>query len=142
MRMAIGADHGGVELKDLLAAWLREQGHDVYDVGTDGPASVDYPDYAQAVTGRVADGRVDRGVLVCGTGIGMSIAANKVPGVRAALVGEPYSARLAAEHNNAQVLCMGGRVTGPELAVSCLVAWLGASFEGGRHARRVGKLEA
>lgn len=142
MKIALGADHGGRRLKDHLVARLREAGHDVVDVGTDGDASVDYPDYAGQVAGRVARGEVERGVLVCGTGQGMAISANKVAGVRAAVVSDAFSARMAAEHNDARVLCLGERVVGFSLADLCVDTWLGATFEGGRHARRVGKIDA
>ena len=142
MRIASGSDHGGLNLKNHLAAWLRELGHQVDDVGTHDSASIDYPDYAEVVARRVAAGQAERGVLVCGTGIGMSIAANKVDGVRAAVVSETFSAQMAMEHNDARVLCLGERVTGPSLAETCVAAWLQASFAGGRHERRVGKITA
>jgi ribose 5-phosphate isomerase B len=137
MRIAIGSDHGGRRLKDLVVGHLTSLGHEVADLGTHDDASCDYPDYARAVAVAVRDGAADRGVLVCGTGIGMSIAANKVDGVRAAVVSEPFSARMAAEHNDARVLCLGERTVGPDLALLCVDAWLGAQFQGGRHARRV-----
>ena len=111
-------------------------------MGTHDSASIDYPDYAEVVARRVAAGQAERGVLVCGTGIGMSIAANKVDGVRAAVVSETFSAQMAMEHNDARVLCLGERVTGPSLAETCVAAWLQASFAGGRHERRVGKITA
>lgn len=142
MKLALGSDHGGLTLKNHLAVRLREQGHDVQDVGTHDRDSTDYPDYAAQVASLVVEGTADRGILVCGTGIGMSIAANKVRGVRAAVVSEPFSARMAAEHNDARVLCLGERVIGPALAELCVDAWLDAGFEGGRHARRVGKIVA
>ncbi|MBN2800146.1 MAG: ribose 5-phosphate isomerase B [Deltaproteobacteria bacterium] len=141
MKIAIGADHGGLGLKTALLPLLSAAGHEVVDLGTHTSDSVDYPDYAQAVGRAVLGGEVGRGLLICGTGIGMSIAANKIPGLRAALVSEPHSARLAAVHNDAQVLCLGGRVVGVELALSCVSAWLSAEFEGDRHARRLAKLE-
>ncbi|MCO4772863.1 MAG: ribose 5-phosphate isomerase B [Deltaproteobacteria bacterium] len=141
MKIALGADHGGVGLKDELATHLREQGHEVSDLGTSGSASVDYPDYAQAVAAQVADGTVDRGILVCGTGQGMAMAANKVPGVRAGVVSDTFSAQMIAEHNDARILCLGARVVGPSLAQAIVDSYLGATFEGGRHARRVGKIE-
>ena len=140
MKLAIGSDHGGLTLKRLLAARLQELGHDVEDVGTHESTSTDYPDYAAQVARRVADGRAERGVLVCGTGIGMSIAANKVDGVRAAVVSDTFSARMASAHNDARILCLGERVVGPSLAVACLEAWLDTDFEGGRHALRVGRI--
>ncbi len=140
MRIAIGSDHAGFELKRELVGYLTEQGYTVDDMGTDGLASCDYPDFARAVAEAVASGRCQRGILVCGTGIGMSIAANKVPGVRAALCAEPYSARMAREHNDANVLCLGARVVGPGLALETVAAFLSGEFAGGRHARRVDKI--
>jgi len=142
MRLAVGSDHGGRRLKDHVAERLRQAGHQVVDVGTDQDASVDYPDYAEKVARMVASGEVERGVLVCGTGQGMSISANKIPGVRAAVVSDAFSARMATEHNDARVLCLGERVIGFSLADTCVDAWLNATFEGGRHARRVGKMSA
>jgi len=143
MRIAIGADHGGFVLKTPIVAFLTEQGHDVADFGVHmAEISVDYPDFAQPVAQAVASGQADLGILICATGIGMSIAANKVHGVRAALCHDTYSARLARQHNNSNVLCLGGRVIGPGLAVEIVAAWLSAEFEGGRHARRVDKITA
>ena len=142
LRIWVGADHGGVELKAALVKKLEEFGHTVTDIGADGSHSVDYPDYAHPVATAVADGRADRGLLICGSGQGMAMAACKVPGVRAACVSDPVSARLVAEHNDARVLCLGARIVGVELALGCLTAWLDASFEGGRHSRRVAKIEA
>jgi ribose 5-phosphate isomerase B len=145
MRLAIGSDHAGYEAKEHLKRSLAARGHAVDDVGTNGTPSVDYPDFAGQVARRVAANEADLGVLVCGTGIGMSIAANKVRGVRAAVCTEAYSARLAREHNDANVLCMGARVTGLGLMDDVLDAFLGAAFEGGRHVGRVdkiGRLEA
>ncbi len=141
MRVVVGADHGGYALKEILESWLASLGHEVEDVGTHAQESVDYPVYAHAVARRIADGRAQLGVLICGTGIGMSLAANRHPGVRAALVSEPWSAAMARRHNDAQVLCMGGRVTGPDLAKACVEAWMVAEFEGGRHGRRVGAID-
>ena len=141
MRIAIGADHGGVDLKDEIAAHLRRAGHDVVDVGTHGPGSVDYPDFARAVTSAVRAGNVERGVLICGTGQGMAMTANKVPGIRAGAVGDVFSARMIREHNDAQVICLGARVTGPSLALEIVDAFVAARFEGGRHARRVDRIE-
>lgn len=142
MKLALGADHGGRALKDHLVARLREAGHEVVDHGPDSDASVDYPDFAGRVARAVVDGSAERGILVCGTGIGMCISANKVAGVRAAVVSDTFSARMASEHNDARVLCLGQRVLGTSLADACVDAWLGAAFEGGRHARRVGKMMA
>ncbi len=140
MRIAIGADHAGYEAKERLKQRLAQRGDEVQDVGTHGTASVDYPDFAGRVARLVAEGKADFGVLVCGTGIGMSIAANKVRGVRAACCGEPFSARLARAHNDANVLCMGARVSGPGLMEDMLETFLGASFEHGRHVGRVDKI--
>jgi len=142
MRFAIGCDHAGLLLKGTLAQHLREQGHQVQDFGTDTPASCDYADFAAAVARAVAAGEADQGLLVCGTGVGMSMAANKVHGVRAAVVSDTFSARATRQHNDANVLCMGERVVGPGLALDILDAWLGASFEGGRHQRRIDKIMA
>ncbi|WP_376791390.1 ribose 5-phosphate isomerase B [Thermoflexus sp.] len=140
MRIAIGADHAGYALKETLAAYLRERGIEVIDFGTHGPDSVDYPDYARPVAEVVARGEADFGVLICGTGIGMSITANKVPGIRAAAVSDVYSARMSRAHNNANILCLGGRVVGPGLAIEILETWLRTPFEGGRHQRRLEKI--
>ncbi len=140
MRIAIGADHAGYALKETLAAHLRAQGVEVVDFGTHGPDSVDYPDYARVVAEAVARGEVDFGVLICGTGIGMAIAANKVPGIRAAAVSDVYSAKMSRAHNDANILCLGGRVVGPGLAIEILETWLRTPFEGGRHARRLEKI--
>lgn len=140
MKVAVGCDHGGVELKDTLVARLLQSGHDVSDLGTHDGASVDYPDYALRVASLIRQGEADRGVLVCGTGQGMAISANKVPGVRAAVVSDTFSATMAMAHNDARVLCLGARVVGPSLALACLDAWLSTEFEGGRHGRRVNKI--
>jgi ribose 5-phosphate isomerase B len=142
MRIAIGADHAGFDLKQRVADQLRSAGHEVDDLGTHERASVDYPDYAARVARRVAGGEAERGVLVCGSGHGMAIAANKIHGVRAVCVTDTFSARMAAMHNDARVLCLGERVVGVGLALDLVDAWLGATFEGGRHAGRVGKIEA
>ncbi len=141
-RLVIASDHGGLDLKRQLVAHLAARDDiELTDLGTDAPGSVDYPDYAHALAERVAGGAADRGVLVCGTGIGMSIAANRHPGVRAALCTDPYMARMAREHNDAHVLCLGGRVIGPSLAEEIVDAFLAGEFGGGRHARRVDKIE-
>ena len=142
MRLIVGADHGGWQLKETLVAALRAAGHEVEDVGTDSDESVDYPDYAGIVAHAVAREQVDRGLLICGSGQGMAMAAGKVAGVRAGCVSDPVSARLIIQHNNARILCLGARILGEELALGCLWAWLNAEFEGGRHARRVAKIEA
>jgi ribose 5-phosphate isomerase B len=141
MRIAIGADHGGVSLKGEIIDALREQGHELEDLGTDGPASVDYPRFAQAVAQRVLDGHADRGILICGTGQGMAMAANKVPGIRAGVVSDVFSARMIRAHNDAQILCLGARVVGAGLAGVLVDAFLDQEFEGGRHSRRVALIE-
>ncbi len=142
LAIALGADHAGWELKEACKAWLIDEGHQVLDFGTHLPESVDYPDYAAQVGEAVAVGKVDRGLLVCGTGIGMAIAANKVPGVRAAGCFDAFTARMSREHNDANVLCLGARLTGHELALEILQIWIGTVFAGDRHARRVGKIVA
>ena len=141
MKIALGSDHAGLELKLLLADHLRHAGHEVDDLGTHGRESVDYPDFARVVATRVASGEVERGLLVCGTGQGMAMTANKVPGVRAAVVSDVFSAKMAMEHNDARVLCLGQRVVGSGLATELLDAWLGSTFAGGRHGQRVAKIE-
>lgn len=140
MRIAIAADHAGFELKQTLVEDLRSAGHDVDDLGTDSLDSVDYPDYGAAVGHAVVKGEADLGIAVCGSGIGIGIAANKVPGVRAATVTDATGARLSREHNDANVVCLGQRLTGPAVALDAVYAFLAASFEGGRHQRRVDKI--
>lgn len=143
LRVAIGSDHAGYPLKEEVANALRDNGYDVEDLGTYSLESVDYPDIAVAVATEVAAGRFDRGILICGTGIGMTITANKVKGIRAGAVSDTYSARMARAHNNANVLGMGGRVVGPGLAHDIAKAFLDTEFEGGsRHERRVNKINA
>ena len=142
MRIAIGSDHAGFPLKRVLIQFLEEQGLAYQDFGATSEASVDYPDYGRAVARAVAQGQFDRGILICGTGIGMSIVANKVRGIRAALCHEPYSARMSRLHNNANVLVLGGRIIGPEMAREVTRVFLETEFEGGRHQRRVEKIEA
>jgi ribose 5-phosphate isomerase B len=142
VKLVIGSDHAGLELKAVVVAHLRSAGHEVDDLGTHGPGSVDYPDYAKLVALAVRDGGADRGLLVCGTGQGMAIAANKVRGVRAACVSDTFSARMVAAHNDARVLCIGQRVVGAGLALDLVDAWLSTPFEGGRHAGRVAKMES
>jgi ribose 5-phosphate isomerase B len=142
MRIVVGADHGGIQLKEAIAAALFQQGHDVEDVGTHDASSCDYPDFAHEVCRAILEGRADRGILVCGTGQGMAMTANKVPGIRAAVVSDTFSAQMAAAHNDAAVLCLGERVLGVGLALACVDAWLGTAFEGGRHERRIAKMEA
>ena len=140
MRIALAADHAGYVLKDELAAWLREAGHEISDLGTNGPESVDYPDFGARLANEVASGRAERGVVVCGSGIGISIAVNRNPACRCARVSEPLSAALAREHNDANVLAMGARLVGADMAKACVVAFLGTGFAGGRHQRRVDQL--
>lgn len=140
MRIAIASDHAAVALKTALADWLGEQGHSVTDLGTDGSASVDYPDYGYRLAEAIAAGQADYGVALCGSGIGISIAVNRNPACRCALVSEPLSATLAREHNDANVIAMGARLTGIDMAKACIAAFLATPFGGDRHARRVGKL--
>lgn len=142
MSFVVAADHGGVDLKDFLADLLRTWGYPVEDLGTHGPDAVDYPDFASQAARRVQGGQADRGLLVCGTGLGMSITANRFPGVRAALCTSAYMARMARAHNDANLLCLGGRVVGTGLAADILEAFVRQPFEGGRHVRRIGKIEA
>jgi ribose 5-phosphate isomerase B len=140
MRIAIASDHAAVSLKAALVAWLRDSGHDVLDLGADGTASVDYPDYGFALAAALADGRADRGIALCGSGVGISIAANRNPACRCALVSEPLSARLAREHNDANAIALGARLIGDEMARACVDAFLTTDFAGGRHQRRVDML--
>lgn len=138
--MVIASDHGGLELKDAIKQCLESRGLSVRDFGTDNGDSVDYPDFGEKVARAVSSGEAERGILICGTGIGMSIVANKFPGVRAALVNDPFTARMAKEHNNANVLVMGGRVITPEIACRLVEIWLDSEFEGDRHQRRLDKI--
>ena len=140
MKIAIASDHAAFELKAQLADWLREQGHEVADLGTNGPDSVDYPDYGARLAAHLAAGKAERGVALCGSGIGISIAANRNPNVRCALVSEPLSARLAREHNDANAIALGSRLVGVDMAKACVTAFLETPFAGGRHQRRVDKL--
>lgn len=140
MRIAIASDHAAYELKDLLSAWLRDAGHEVADLGTNGPDSVDYPDYGYRLAAAVADGSAVRGIALCGSGVGISISVNRNPACRCALVSEPLSARLAREHNDANVIALGARLTGIDMAKACVEAFLTTDFAGDRHARRVDKL--
>lgn len=144
MRIAIGADHAGVPLNSNVIAELRRLGHEVVDLGTHDPSQPDdYPDYAAAVAEEVISGRCERGVLVCGSGVGVSVAANKVPGIRAALCHDTYSAHQGVEHDDMNILCMGARVIGPELMLETVRAFAGAKFTGEeRHVRRLGKIVA
>jgi len=140
MRIALAADHAGYLLKDELARWLVEQGHEVTDLGTNGPESVDYPEYGAKLARAVASGEAARGIAVCGSGIGISIAVNRELKCRCARVDDPLSAALAREHNDANVLAMGGRLIGADMAKACVLAFLGTDFAGGRHQRRVAQL--
>lgn len=139
--VAIASDHAGPAMKAALKEALEGRGFTVLDLGTDGEESVDYPDYGRAVGEAVASGKAERGVVICGTGIGISIAANRIPGIRAAVCHDATSARLAREHNDANVMALGARLTGPEVALDCLDAFFTTAFSGGeRHVRRIGKL--
>ena len=140
--IAIGSDHGGYELKEHIKKHLDELGVQYKDFGTYSEESVDYPDCALPVCKAVTSGEAEKGILICGTGIGISIAANKVKGIRAALCSDVYSATMAKEHNNANVICLGGRVTGRELAFMIVDAWLNAEHLGGRHSNRIEKIHA
>lgn len=140
MRIAIASDHAAIALKALLADHLRALGHDVSDLGPHAEASVDYPDFGYALASAIAGGSAERGIALCGSGIGISIAVNRNPACRCALVSEPLSARLAREHNDANVIAMGARLTGPDMAKACVDAFLTTDFGGDRHARRVDKL--
>ena len=142
MRIALSADHAGYELKDELAAWLGEAGHEVIDLGTNSADSVDYPDFGARLARAVADGEAERGIAVCGSGIGISIAVNRNPGCRCARVDDPLSAQLAREHNDANVLALGARLIGGDMARACVAAFLGTDFSGGRHQRRVDMLSS
>ncbi|MCX7780466.1 MAG: ribose 5-phosphate isomerase B [Negativicutes bacterium] len=140
MKIAIGADHGGLRLKAEILAYLQAKNIPCHDFGTYTSESVDYPDISLAVAKAVAGGEYDRGIIICGTGIGVSIAANKVKGIRAALCHDVYSAQMSREHNDANILTMGERVIGPGLALAIVEKWLETGFAGGRHERRVGKI--
>jgi ribose 5-phosphate isomerase B len=140
MKIAIASDHAAVTLKAELAQWLREQGHDVADLGTEGDESVDYPDYGYKLAEHVAAGRAERGIALCGSGIGIAIAANRNPAVRCAQVSEPLSARLSRSHNDANMIALGARLIGVDMAKACVEAFLATPFAGDRHVRRVEKL--
>jgi RpiB/LacA/LacB family sugar-phosphate isomerase len=143
MRIVVGADHAGYILKQEVAEALRNSGHEVLDVGTNSTAPVDYPDSAEAVANAVREGRAERGVLICGSGVGASVAANKLPGIRAAVCHDTYSAHQGVEHDDMNVLVLGGRVIGPALALELVRAFVGARFTGEeRHVRRLGKIKA
>lgn len=142
LKIAIGSDHGGFEYKEQILKRLQEQGFECFDVGTHSTDSCDYPIIARKVTEKIVSGVADRGILICGTGIGMSIVANKVKGIRAALCGDTFSARASRAHNNSNVLCLGERVIGINLAMDIVDIWLKSEFEGGRHQRRVDMMES
>ena len=140
MRIALASDHAAIDLKAELRDWLIEEGHEVADLGPDTADSVDYPDYGYKLASVLADGTAERGLALCGSGIGISISINRNPAVRCALVSEPLSAALAREHNDANCLALGARLTGIEMAKACVTAFLDTEFAGGRHQRRVDKL--
>ena len=140
MRISVGCDHRGVEVKSKLVELLGQLGHETTDEGTHGPESVDYPDIAAAVAHKVAGGEADRGILVCGTGIGMAIAANKVKGIRAATCNDEVTAEMSRRHNDCNILCLSSDLLGHRNVVRLLEIWLTATFDGGRHARRVDKI--
>lgn len=142
MKIAIAADHGGFELKDSMVEYIKSLGNEVVDLGTNSADSVDYPDYAKKVCEEIQKGNSDLGILICGTGIGMSLAANKFEGIRAACVSDVYSAKMSRNHNNANVLCIGARVIGDEVAKLIIKTFLENEFEAGRHQRRVDKVMA
>ena len=140
MRIALASDHAGFALKDELAAWLRDSGHIIIDLGTNSAESVDYPEFGARLGRAVSSGEAERGIAVCGSGIGISIAVNRNPECRCARVDDPLSARLAREHNDANVLALGGRLIGADMARACVSEFLGTDFSGGRHQRRVDQL--
>ena len=140
--IALGADHAGVKMKASIIEHLESKGRTCHDYGTYDETSTDYPDYAKLVGEAIVGGTAERGILICGTGIGISISANKIAGIRAALCGDTFSAHLSREHNDANILCLGARVVGMGLALDIVDAWFAASFEGGRHQRRVDKIHS
>lgn len=140
MKIALGCDHGGFKLKEIIREYLTQEGIEFKDFGTFNEESVDYPDFAKEVATSVAAGDYDRGILICGTGIGIGIAANKVTGIRAALCHDVFSARASREHNNANILTLGERIIGPGLALEIVKTWIESEFAGGRHARRIEKI--
>ena len=142
MKIAMGTDHGGFSLKETIKQHLEEQGHEILDLGTYDTASCHYPVYAEKVARAVAAGQAERGILVCGTGIGMSIAANKIPGIRAAAVSDCFTAQATREHNDANILCLGERTVGPGLAMRIVDTYLAAQFQGGRHQTRLDMIAA
>jgi ribose 5-phosphate isomerase B len=137
VKVAIGCDHGGIDLKNTLVSVLKELGHEIDDQGCNSTDSVDYPNFAKSVGALVQEGKCQCGILICGTGIGMSMAANRIPGIRAALCNEMFSAKMSREHNNANILCLGARVIGPGLAAEIVRTWMSSDFAGGRHQRRI-----
>jgi ribose 5-phosphate isomerase B len=141
MNVIIGCDHGGFVLKNEIISHLKAEGYEIEDVGTYSEESCDYPDIAHVVAKAISEGKYERGILICGTGIGMSLAANKHPGIRAAAVSEHFSCKYTRMHNDANILCLGGRVVGPGTALELCDLFLTTDFEGGRHARRVAKIE-
>lgn len=142
MHIVVGNDHAGPELKSQITKHLKAQGHTVTDVGTDSTASVDYSDFAAQAAAMVVSGQADLGILVCGSGVGIGISANKVHGIRCVICSEPYSARMARAHNNANMISMGARIVGPDLALMIVDEFVNGVFDGDRHARRVGKINA
>jgi ribose 5-phosphate isomerase B len=142
MRLAVGCDHAGLVLRNAVMAELASRDIEVIDCGTSDPGSVDYPDFGARVAGMVSRGEANRGVLMCGTGIGMSMVANRFPGVRAAVVHDEFTAEMSRRHNDANVICLGGRTLAPAVAGKLVRIWLETQFEGGRHARRVEKIDA
>lgn len=140
MKIGIASDHGGLELKEYIKEHLESRGVEYVDYGTNSLDSVDYPDYGLKLSTAVVNGEVDRGIAICGTGIGISISCNKVKGIRCALCSDTYSARMSMEHNNANVLALGGRVIGKDLAIEIVATWLNSEFQGGRHKRRIDKI--
>lgn len=138
--IGIASDHGGFELKEIIKSYLDEEGIEYVDYGTDSTDSVDYPDCGLKLAEGVINEECERGIAICGTGIGISISCNKVPGIRCALCGDTYSARMSMEHNNANILALGGRVIGKDLAIEIVSTWLKSEFQGGRHGRRVNKI--
>lgn len=142
MKIILGSDHGGYELKEKISLYLKDRGYEVEDIGTHGPESVDYPHYAVQAARAVAGGKADRGILVCGSGIGMCIAANRIPGARAVQASEPFEAKMSRRHNDSNILCLGGRFIGQDLAMEILETWLAELFEGGRHKRRIDLIDS
>lgn len=141
MKIAIGSDHAGIELKKELLSLLNEMKIECIDFGTNGPQSVDYPDFGERVSKEVSEGRLERGILICGTGIGMSIVANKIPNIRASLCNDLFTAKMSRLHNDANILVIGGRIVGRDLAKEIVKTWFSTEFEGGRHANRLNKIK-